>query len=142
MTTFAMHSCVTTTLPTSCATPRSAAERRSLLLNEAAAFAEPYLEVLPQYRESARSLDDVFADIGVPEAASLVQIRAPAVPECLPAPGGGAAVRAGSARMSSSPAALARARPRRSCCPLSPAWYGSPVDGRRPPRPRGLVAGG
>ena len=48
-------------------------ERRDLLVNEAAAFAEPYLEVLPRYQSSKTPLDDVFDRLGVAEAASLVR---------------------------------------------------------------------
>lgn len=52
--------------------PAVAAERRRLLVSEAAAFAEPYLEVLPRYPSSTTSLADVLADLGVPEASSLI----------------------------------------------------------------------
>ncbi|MFK5647912.1 DEAD/DEAH box helicase [Ornithinimicrobium sp. LYQ121] len=49
-----------------------AAERRALLLNEAATFAEPFIELLPRYESSDRSLEDVFKSLGSPEAASLM----------------------------------------------------------------------
>jgi ATP-dependent helicase YprA (DUF1998 family) len=48
-------------------------ERRALLVDEAAAFAEPYLEVLPRYQSSVTPLSEVFDDLRVPEAAPLVQ---------------------------------------------------------------------
>lgn len=48
------------------------AERRQLLLNEAATFAEPYIEVLPRYESSERTMQQVFASLGSPEAAGLV----------------------------------------------------------------------
>ncbi|GAA3397545.1 DEAD/DEAH box helicase [Cryptosporangium minutisporangium] len=50
-----------------------AGERRALLSQRGTVFAEPYVELMPGYAYSANTTAAIFADLGIPEAAALVQ---------------------------------------------------------------------
>jgi len=48
-------------------------ERLNLLTSSAAAFAEPYLEMMPDYEFEDRSIEDVFAELGIENAGKFIE---------------------------------------------------------------------
>ena len=50
-----------------------AKERLNLLQNSASTFAEPYLEMMPDYDSEDRSIEDIFAEFGIQNAGKLIE---------------------------------------------------------------------